>query len=554
MDPDGCLAHADNTGDPPRFINTFSIASVAAVIVALASVYVARRTQGSSPPPVGLATPNYGMQNLAGITLVCKLCIAFALPSVAAYGAIIMANGGSPLTGLADMACVIGSGFPIMPVIFASLCLLFILTNPFRLWTRHSLLACAVNICPTPVNSAVIFPASRGVYVTPLISIMSTGGVIHACDAYGSRACPDSIEWIRHNCVAEHVSSSTSPAIEFHNVLQIESMTQFDITTGSTDLFVCPNLWSTRSDVIPGETAKDREARISWVLYEAARVLVPVTGRIVAIVPFFKRKECKAALTAAGFADVVDIHGIHWTSFLPSVLIQASAATVPLPRLFDGTKVGAYMSRSAAPPCNAWRAILFMATLLVGCWLSATLLTLISIHWRELSLAIPGPPPGLPYSVGIPAMSVGLQLNMLVGVLMLLDAAWQAATLRDQKEIRTATDFVFDNSHGLQASVHSLNIHDSRPLLPAKNGKSQACCRIGLVDLLDAFKSLLFALIGSIVLSGMTWFPAFLADLIWLYAKPPESQQPLRGVNGVILAIIPFAIIRLTSFIEHTRS
>lgn len=566
MDPDGCLAHTGNTGDPPWFIDTFSIASFAGCTVALASLYFARRAQGPSSPPFGLATPNYGMQNLAGLTLVCKLCIAFALPSVAAYGAIIIANGGSSGTGLADMACVIGSGFPIMPIIFALLCLLFALTNPLRLSTRQSLMASAVNACPSPVNSAVVFPASRRVYVTPLISAMNTqagsGGVIHACDAYGSRACPDSMAWIRHNCAAEHVSSSTLPSIEFHTVLQTDpiGITPFDITTGSADLFICPNLWSTRSDVVPGETAKEREARISWVLAEGARMLAPVTGRMVAVVPFFKRKDCKTALSAAGFEDVVDIPGVHWTSFLPSVLIQASAPPVPLTHAIDG--IGAYKSVSATPPCNAPRAMLFSTTLLLACWLSATLLSLISSHWRALSLAIPGPPPGLPYSVGIPAMSVGLQLNMLVGVVMLLDAAWHAAKIRDQEDVSIVVDAAsaLDNtSHDLESNALSLHIHDSGGgtggrLLLAKNGKSQACSRVRLFDFLAAFKSLLFALIGSIILSGMTWLPAFLVDLMWLYAHPPESQQPLRGINGLIMAIIPFAIIRLTTYIEHNRS
>ena len=468
MDPSGCLASQGGGGAALPFVGTFFIGSTSFLLLTAAAACCAQRSSGRpTPPPTVLASGDawFGVMGTPTILLLVKLCIAFTVPQLVAFYILTAINDGAPRTAIADMACLVGAGFPVLGALFGGLGVLFVATSPLRLCNRDALAAAAV--AGTQPRLVIVIPAGRGVFVVPLAAACAANDGddtldkvrVFACDAFGTPQCPDDAAWLRHN-IACDLKRRTSAAPRVEVCIRVAD---FDVhapphrrhlpaASGAVDVILAPYLWSTRSDAVEGESAAARCARLHALLLEARRVLARGgRGRLVTIVPVFRRGVAKAALAGAGFDDVRALPGWHWLSFLPSVLMEARVAErAPTARTVaaaDGdTAFGdddeeneeaaaATVAQSVADNSSSFtartvvRAVVYLATYAAGCAITVVLVRLLSEHWLDLSNAVTGASPGLPFSARVAAVSLALQLNIPVGLGLLLDGAWSAAAM-----------------------------------------------------------------------------------------------------------------------------
>jgi hypothetical protein len=156
MDPRGCLAAAGGDGAPPPFVGSFVLGSGSFLLATAAAVTFTRaKTGGPRPTPhdIAVGRARFGVPGAATITLLVKLAAAFCVPQLVAFASLLAANGGKSGTALADMACIVGSGFPVLAALFGGLAILFVLTSSLRERHRGRLLAgCAP--CTTCHRSA----------------------------------------------------------------------------------------------------------------------------------------------------------------------------------------------------------------------------------------------------------------------------------------------------------------------------------------------------------------------------------------------------------------
>ena len=625
MDPDGCLVSQSPDGTPLPFLGPFVYTCSAFLVVALIAQWITHGVLGGSAPSVAdLASgvPRYGMTGAATVYLLVKLCFAFTLPQLAAFGALTAINDGGVATPLADMACNAGSAFPVLTAIFGSVVVLVVITNPLRLCNRHALAVAAVGDSAPRVG--MVLPAGRGVFVAPLAaaclkSSARTGDAagdpprltLLACDAFGTPHCPDSSAWLRHNVANGLLRDPTTAAALDMGVHHVEftpgaeqqaASCALPAATGTVDLVLAPFLWTTRSDAAPGESAAARADRLYALLLEARRVLAP-GGRLVTIAPFFRARAAREALEEAEFDGVRSLPGLHWLSFLPSKLVEArvphggdssdntdvattgvaaAASSVAAVQHLHPTAVHSYRGldcdnagggwvdgsvdatpapSSLATLSSPWtarrvqRALVYAAALLIGCGGVAILVFLLSRHWQQLSSDVVGPAPGLPFSVRLAAVSLSLQINLPTGLLLLLDAAWTAACVRDEAAARTAAKC--DNRKGSSGGSSDGSAQDvnggSRGVSESLLGESIDLDTGGVApftlasDVQDVARCLLFAVVGSIVINLIQWAPVFAFDMAWLAASPPSSQSSMHTVNIVIAALLPFVLIQVAA-------
>ena len=592
MDPNGCLASVSGDGSPIPFLNGFVYGSVSFLTIACAAwYYTVYATAGYHPSAAVLASKGawFGVPGAPTVALLTKLAIAFCVPQLVAFGVLTFVNGGTAGTALADMACVVGSGFPVMGALFGGIAILIVFTSPLRQYNRRALAVAAVGtrtLGARSPQSVVVIPAGRGVWIAPFATACvaaaqtdensSTAGddappkvTLLACDAFGTPQCPDSDAWLRHNIDADLLLDPGIAAAVDVDVQHVNFLRQggrLHAADGSVDLVVAPFLWTTRSDVAAGESPAQRRGRIHALLIDARRVLAPGSGKLVAIVPFFRVGAAQQGLADAGYENVRRMRGLHWLTFLPAVLIEASAggASSCCCSSSPANVSGAMLHPSEAPaplkltalseipppalpvpwtPRTIARAAIFSATLLVGILITALLVRQLALAWLFLSDSVDGPSPGLPYAYRIAAASLTLQMNIPVGLLLLLDGAWAAADVLDAA--LTADSSAVADDVGGGDGVPLLAKEDA---LLAQHRQQGQPLRLELwIDLLSTMRCLLYSLVGAIVMSLIQWLPPFCTDMAWLAASPPATQDSMRTLNSIISAIVPFVLIQVAA-------
>ncbi len=146
-------------------------------------------------------------------------------------------------------------------------------------------------------------------------------------------------------------------------------------------------------------------------------------------------------------------------------------------------------------------------------------------------------------------------MNVVVGMALLLDAAWAAAAARDAAAI-----------HQAAAGAAGDGPADKTPLLPQSAAAStnvttsqhrQARPHLLLsaaLDARDASKAFLGALFGACFFSALTWLPCFVLDCVWLAAAPgwvDTSAGAINVVNNIVAAVFPFVMIQARPQLAH---
>lgn len=378
MDPAGCLATAGGDYAPPPFFGRFVFGSAGFIVLTSAAWAYASCRQSRRPPATLGHTPDFGVQGAATVALLAKLCIAFALPAVIAYGGLLAANAGASASALGDMACSLGGSFPVLAALFGSLAVVFVAISPLRLRTRHALARSIVDAAAASAGglgaprSIVLLSAGRGLLAAPLAVAAGSSGrgveevapmTLVAVDAWGTPQCTDSKRWLQCNfpsdlaAIAGTKSLAATPGADGSGCQLRVAAADFSardpppaaadgsgaadaarapslqsrvpLAASAADLVVIgqPGLWPLRSEVPQGETVAARAVRVANTLAEARRLLRP-GATLAAVVPVTRASRALQALRNAGLIDARQLRGWHVLGLVPTVVVvgQAPAA------------------------------------------------------------------------------------------------------------------------------------------------------------------------------------------------------------------------------------
>jgi hypothetical protein len=625
MDPDGCLAH-NSAGGAPLSVASSYVFTCGALLAATGAALVGARTahRGACCGAANGRVPHYGIPTYATVKLLTAVTWALTLPGLAFFLGATAANAGAPGTSTADAACVVGSGVPAVAAVLASLCVLMVATAPLRRVFRDSTAAAAVaavGLAPasdaategerrgsgstgptTTAVTAVVMPAGRGFWVPPVVRALlgsraggsGPGRVVRllAVDAYGTPACREHAAAAAANLAAElgvvdgdgsggdgrevlaRVARYDGRPIAGAGTASVLVCAPLPLPARSADAVVLPFLWGTSSEAVPGEDEAGRAARVAGTLAEARRVLRP-GGRAVALVPFFKAGAAARGLASAGFERAATVSGLHWLSFLPVVLVTATAPATGtdggasedssggVQAVFTGPDKVAVLGgdndddddgKEAEQPQpaatggsaaqRAARAALLLAAIAAGVALVAVLLLLLREHWVPVSSAVRGGGPGLPFAFRAAAGSIALQLNVVTGLLLLAHEAWVAGEAADHAPPAQAP---WDEAGGAtrqqEGGVAPL-LGDPLPSKQRRHPLSPPAFSAAVLrrDAAAAARVFSLSFAGSIALTVLTWAPPFGLDLLWLAVAPPASQASFTGVNTAVQAVLPLVV------------